>query len=89
MDSKLGNPGFTLLGLSLVALTTLGLLSRMPASSALPSAVEAAAAHALPTVIEAGASTAAPSPPAQDGTHHRHALSMPYFSFARLLRPGS
>jgi|GEM_PF-3207533 len=91
MDSRLRNSGKTWLGLTLLALAMVGLMAQLHPQqvSAMPMALESASADmVLKPVLE---SSANPTPaPAQDGIHHRRpALSMPYFSFARLLRPGS
>ncbi len=91
MDSRLGTSGTTWLGLTLVALAVVGLMAQLhpQQAAAMPMALEASAAEVVLTpVLDA---SAGPTPsPAQDGIHHRRpALSMPYFSFARLLRPGS
>jgi hypothetical protein len=91
MDSKRMTSGTTWLGLTLVALAMVGLMAQLhpQQAAAMPVALEAAAADVvLKPVLDA--STGPTPSPAQDGIHHRRsALSMPYFSFARLLRPGS
>lgn len=90
MDSRFGNSAKAWLGLTFLALGLVGLMARLPPRApVMPAALESASADAvLKPVLESGTG---PTPsPAQDGIHHRRpALSMPYFSFARLLRPGS
>jgi hypothetical protein len=91
MDGTLKLSPGTWLGLILLALALTGLMTRIhpQRAGALPAtgAAASAAVVLLPT-LESGAGQ--PPAPAQDGPPHRRpTLSMPYFSFARLLRPGS
>lgn len=91
MDDKPGKPRTAWIGLTLVALALVGLMAQIhpQQAAALPAAVEAVTAEVvLHPMLESSAAT--PPSPAQDGTRRRQpTLSMPYFSFARLLRPGS
>ncbi|SEL89902.1 hypothetical protein SAMN05428989_2827 [Pseudoxanthomonas sp. GM95] len=91
MDSRLRSSGTTWLGLTLVALAVVGLMAQLhpQQAAAMPAAMEAAAADVVLKPVLETSTDPTPSP-AQDGIHpRRRALSMPYFSFARLLRPGS
>jgi hypothetical protein len=86
MDNRLRNSHVVAFTLLLLAMGTVGLFGHLHAAAAM--SLPAAAGPVLPQVLDGTPSTT--SSPAQDGTHaRRHSLSMPYFSFARLLRPGS
>lgn len=86
MDNRLRTSHTVAFALLLLAMAIVGLFGHLRAAAAM--SLPAAAAPVLPQVLD-GTPTATASP-AQDGTHaRRHSLSMPYFSFARLLRPGS
>ncbi|TAA07203.1 hypothetical protein EA658_07860 [Pseudoxanthomonas winnipegensis] len=87
MDKRLRTSPTVAFALLLLAMGTVGLFGHLRAASAV-SMTTAAAAPTLPQMLDDTA--AATASPAQDGTRaRRHSLSMPYFSFARLLRPGS
>ncbi|WDS37100.1 hypothetical protein [Pseudoxanthomonas sp.] len=91
MDSRLRYPGKTWLGLTFLALAMVGLMAQLhpQRAAAMPAALESASADVVLRPVLESSTDPTPSP-AQDGVHHRRpALSMPYFSFARLLRPGS
>jgi hypothetical protein len=91
MVSRRKTSGTTWLGLTLVALAVVGLMAQLhpQQAAAMPLAMETAAAQVVLKPVLDASTDPTPSP-AQDGIHHRRpALSMPYFSFARLLRPGS
>lgn len=92
MDNKRNRAARIWLGLSLSALAVAGLLAQLHRQQALdrPGAVDAAPAAqtVLQPMVDPG--LGAPASPAEQRLHPRRgALSMPYFSFARLLRPGS
>lgn len=83
MDSSRKRSATTWLGLTLLALAVAGLMAQVHRQQA-----AATTETVLQPVLDTRPGTR-PSP-AQDAPHHRRpALSMPYFSFARLLRPGS
>ncbi len=91
MESKLRNSGTTWLGLTLVALAMVGLMAQIHTQqvNAMPIAIDALAPDAVLQPVLESSTDSAPAP-AQDHVHPRRpTLSMPYFSFARLLRPGS
>lgn len=91
MDSKRNRAARIWFGLSLSALAVAGLLAQLHRQQALgpPGAIDAAptAQTVLQPMVDPG--LGAPSPDEQRLHPRRGALSMPYFSFARLLRPGS